>query len=60
MMFHVVPSLFTVIAPLAGMRLSSLAEMPITWHVYFDIRFLITITLPGHDAAEDNVQDEFW
>ena len=59
MMFHEVPSLFTVIAPLAGIMLSSLADIPITWQVYFDIRFLITITLPGQAAADGNVHDEF-
>ena len=58
MMFHEVPSLFTVIAPLAGIMLSSLAEIPITWQVYLDIMFLITITLPGHDAAGGSVQAE--
>ena len=59
MMFQDVPSLFTVIAPLAGIMLSSLADIPITWQVYFDIMFLMTITLPGHAAAAGNVHDEF-
>ena len=58
MMFHVVPSLFTVIAPRAGIRLSSLVETPITWHVYFAILFLIVITLPGQLFAAGNVHDE--
>ena len=59
MMFQAVPSLFTVIAPLAGIMLSSLADIPITWQVYFAIMFLITITLPGQAAADGNVHVEF-
>ena len=58
-MFQAVPSLFTVMAPLGGIMLSSLADIPITWQVYFDIRFLMTITLPGHAAADGNVHAEF-
>ena len=45
-------------APRGGIILSSLEETPITWQVYFDILFLITITLPGQLFAEGKVHDE--
>ena len=53
-MFHDVPSLFTVIAPLAGIMLSSLAEMPITWQVYFDINKAIVAV--GSEAGYPPVE----